>query len=99
MEQVRLPTDFTPIHELLAAILIAYILWRIGPRILRRERSDGTVFAWYLMLSGVARFLVEFIRINPKLFLGLSNAQVASALCFIGGAILLWTLPPIQKTR
>jgi phosphatidylglycerol---prolipoprotein diacylglyceryl transferase len=89
----------TPIYELLAAILIAYILWRIGPRILRRERSDGTVFAWYLMLSGVARFLVEFIRINPKLFLGLSNAQVASALCFIGGAILLWTLPPIQKTR
>jgi phosphatidylglycerol:prolipoprotein diacylglycerol transferase len=89
----------TPIYELLAAILIAYILWRIGPRILRRERPDGTVFAWYLMLSGLARFLVEFIRINPKVFFGLSNAQMASALCFVGGAILLWILPPVQKAR
>jgi phosphatidylglycerol---prolipoprotein diacylglyceryl transferase len=88
----------TPIYELLAAILIAYILWRIGPRILRRERPDGTVFAWYLMLSGLARFLVEFIRINPKVFFGLSNAQMASALCFLGGAILLWTLPPARQT-
>jgi len=89
----------TPIYELLAAILIAYILWRIAPRILRRERPDGTVFACYLMLSGLARFLVEFIRINPKLLLGLTNAQLASALCFIGGAIVLWRLPPGQHAR
>jgi phosphatidylglycerol:prolipoprotein diacylglycerol transferase len=89
----------TPIYELLAAIAIFYILWRIGPRILRRERPDGTVFAWYLMLSGLARFLVEFIRINPKVFLGLSNAQTAGALCFLGGAILLWALPPGAPPR
>src|ERR1700693_4689991 len=89
----------TPIYELLAAILIAYILWRIGPRILRRERPDGTVFAWYLILTGLARFLAEFIRINPKVFFGLSNAQMAGALCFVGGAILLWILPPVQKAR
>ena len=89
----------TPIYELLAALLIAHILWRIGPRILRRERPDGRVFACYLMLSGLARFLVEFIRLNPKLFLELSNAQIASVLCFVGGGILLWTLPPTQQTR
>jgi len=88
----------TPIYELLAALVIAYFLWRIGPRILRRERPDGTVFACYLMLTAWARFLVEFIRINPKLLLGLTNAQLASVLCFIGGAILLWKLPPGQHT-
>ena len=92
----------TPLYELLAALLIAYLLWRIGPRILRREQPDGTVFAYYLLLTGLSRFLVEFIRINPKLFLGLTNAQVAGVVCFISGAILLWKLstgqaPSAQK--
>ena len=84
----------TPIYEFLAALVIAHIVWRIGSRLLRRELPDGTVFAWYLILSGIARFLVEFIRINPPLLFGLSNAQLASAACFVGGAILLWALPP-----
>jgi phosphatidylglycerol:prolipoprotein diacylglycerol transferase len=84
----------TPIYELLAALVIGHILWRIGPRILRRELPDGTVFAWYLILSSIARFLVEFIRINPRVLFGLSNAQLASAFCFVGGVILLWALPP-----
>jgi phosphatidylglycerol:prolipoprotein diacylglycerol transferase len=83
----------TPIYELLAALATAYFLWRIGYHILRRERPDGTVFALYLLLSGLARFLVEFIRINPKLLLGLTNAQVASVACFIAGVILLWKIP------
>jgi phosphatidylglycerol:prolipoprotein diacylglycerol transferase len=89
----------TPIYEFLAALVIAHLLWRIAPAIMRRERPDGTVFAWYLMLSGLARFMVEFIRINPPLLLGLSNAQLAGALCFVGGGILLWRLPPGQKAR
>src|SRR5271155_2742882 len=36
-------------------------------------RRPGEVFAAYLILTGVARFLVEFIRINPRSFLGMSN--------------------------
>lgn len=89
----------TPIYEFLAALAIACVLWRIGPSILRRERPDGTVFATYLILTGWARFLVEFIRINPRLLLGLSNAQMASVLCFVAGAILLWKLPPGQRAQ
>jgi phosphatidylglycerol:prolipoprotein diacylglycerol transferase len=83
----------TPIYELLAALVTAYLLWQIGYRVLRRERADGTVFAVYLLLTGLARFLVEFIRINPKLLLGLTNAQAASLACIVAGAILLWRLP------
>jgi phosphatidylglycerol:prolipoprotein diacylglycerol transferase len=89
----------TPIYEFLAALVIAQFLWRIAPNILRRERPDGTVFAVYLMLSGWARFLVEFIRINPPVLFGLSNAQLASVLCFVAGAILLWRLPPAAAGR
>jgi phosphatidylglycerol:prolipoprotein diacylglycerol transferase len=42
------------------------------------------------MLSGIARFLVEFIRRNPKILLGLSNAQLASLGSAIIGAGLVW---------
>jgi len=37
----------------------------------------GQITGEYLVLSGVARFLVEFIRINPRIYWGMSNAQVA----------------------
>jgi phosphatidylglycerol---prolipoprotein diacylglyceryl transferase len=49
---------------------------------------SGSAFAAYLILTGVARFLVEFIRINPRSFFGLTNAQVASLLSVIAGTIL-----------
>jgi phosphatidylglycerol:prolipoprotein diacylglycerol transferase len=52
---------------------------------------DGSVFANYLILTGLARFVVEFIRINPRSFLGMSNAQAAGLGCVIAGVILwLW---------
>jgi phosphatidylglycerol:prolipoprotein diacylglycerol transferase len=89
----------TPIYELLAALVIAHILWRVGRSILGRERPDGTVFAYYLLLNGLARFLVEFIRINPRVLLGLSNAQFAGVACFVSGVILLWALPPASEPK
>jgi phosphatidylglycerol---prolipoprotein diacylglyceryl transferase len=48
----------------------------------------GYVFAAYLILTGVARFLVEFIRINPPSFLGLTNAQLASLASILAGALV-----------
>ncbi len=52
------------------------------------SRQPGEVFAAYLVLSGAARFLVEFIRINPRSFLGMSNAQSAAAISVITGSVL-----------
>ena len=52
--------------------------------------GPGYVFAVYLILTGVARFLVEFIRINPRSFLGLTNAQTASLLSILAGVVLYW---------
>jgi len=43
----------------------------------------------YLVLSGVARFLVEFVRRNPKVLWGLSNAQLASAGSVLAGIVLV----------
>ncbi|HPD78151.1 MAG TPA: prolipoprotein diacylglyceryl transferase, partial [Spirochaetota bacterium] len=39
-------------------------------------------FFIYLLLNGVARFAVEFIRLNPKTALLLTQAQLV-AICFI----------------
>jgi len=82
----------TPIYELAGALVIAGMLWRIGSRAIASGRAAGTVFAWYLILTGVARFLVEFIRINPRSFLGMTNAQSASILSAISGTLLLWAV-------
>jgi phosphatidylglycerol:prolipoprotein diacylglycerol transferase len=59
----------------------------------------GYVFAYYLLLSGAARFLVEFIRINPRVFFGMSNAQVVALGCFIAGAFLLNSLGRTQAAK
>jgi phosphatidylglycerol---prolipoprotein diacylglyceryl transferase len=57
-----------------------------------RTIPRGTVFAHYLIWTGVARFLVEFIRINPRSFFGMTNAQTAALGSIILGVILIWYL-------
>jgi phosphatidylglycerol---prolipoprotein diacylglyceryl transferase len=60
--------------------------------------ATGAVFAAYLVMTGAARFLVEFIRINPRSFFGLTNAQAASVASMIAGAALWWRVSR-GKTR
>ncbi len=55
-------------------------------------RPAGAVFAAYMIYTGVARFLVEFIRINPRSFFGMTNAQTASVASVVLGVALLWHL-------
>ncbi len=78
----------TPIYEFLIAILIFWILWKVGERAIKTRASNGIVFAAYLVLTGVARFLIEIIRINPRSFFGMTNAQAASALSILAGIAL-----------
>ncbi len=91
--QFGLPADCrvhpTPIYEFLAALVIFWILWKLGERAIRMRSPNGTVFAAYLILTGAARFLVEIIRINPRTFFGLTNAQAASVVSVIAGIGLL----------
>lgn len=75
----------TPIYEFLASVVIFWILWKLGKS---TEGPKGIVFAWYLILTGLARFAVEFIRINPRVIFGLTNAQLMSLVCIIAGLAL-----------
>jgi len=81
----------TPIYEFLFAALLAWWLWRRGtPKDGASPSPIGALTGEYLVLSGVARFAVEFIRRNPRIFLHLTNAQIASVLTVLAGAGLIW---------
>ena len=75
----------TPVYELLFAMVVFGVLWRLGvPR-----KALGWLTGVYLVLTGVGRFLVEFERINPRLYWGMSNAQVAALGSVVVGAIVM----------
>ena len=78
------PVHPTPIYETLAMGLVAYLLWR-----LRDRYQAGVLFCIYLMLAGTERFLVEFLRRNEHVFLGLTQAQLISLGMIAAGAIWL----------
>ena len=80
----------TPIYEFVVWMLIAYVLWRIGAYVLQQKKSAGLVFCGYLVFTGIARFLVEIIRLNPRSFFGMSNAQAASAASVLLGVALFF---------
>jgi prolipoprotein diacylglyceryl transferase len=82
----------TPLYEFFIWLAIAAFLWHMGTKALLGPKAKGEIFANYLILTGVARFLIEFIRINPRSFFGLSNAQAASLASIIAGAVLLWRI-------
>ena len=82
----------TPLYEFLIWMAIAALLWRMGTKELRGQKAHGEIFCNYLLLTGAARFLIEFIRINPRSFFGLTNAQAASLASVLIGGVMLWRI-------
>lgn len=86
----------TPIYEFILAVMILIFLWKIR----KKETPDGVLFMNFLVLHGFARFIVEFIRINPRLILGLSEAQIISVfliLIGISGIIFFKKNPGLKR--
>jgi phosphatidylglycerol---prolipoprotein diacylglyceryl transferase len=77
----------TPIYETVTMCLLAYVLWSLRDRV-----RPGVVFALYLLLSGLERFLVEFIRRNNEVFIGLTAPQLESAALIVIGSTWLLML-------
>jgi phosphatidylglycerol:prolipoprotein diacylglycerol transferase len=82
----------TPLYEFFIWLAIAAVLWRMGAKYVREPMGKGEIFSMYLVLTGFARFLIEFIRINPRSFFGMSNAQTASLVSIALGVALLLRL-------
>jgi phosphatidylglycerol:prolipoprotein diacylglycerol transferase len=75
----------TPIYEMLAYLAIFLILWRQRSH----ARPSGSLLGQYLILTGVARFAVEFVRRNPDVALGLTLPQFFSLGFLVIGVVLL----------
>jgi len=84
----------TQLYESAVGILLFLFLWS------RRKKNQraGTMFFSYLLLAGIERFSIEFLRTNEKyLFDTFSGAQMISFLMiFVGSYFLLF---PILNTN
>lgn len=82
------PTDElvhpTPIYESVAMGLVALVLWRLRDRF-----APGLLFALYLVLAGLERLLVELIRRNEPVLVGLTLAQLLSVAMILAGGVWL----------
>ncbi len=76
----------TPIYETLAMGVATIVLWRLRGRLVR-----GVLFGLYLVIAGVERFLIEFIRRNETVVAGLTLAQVISVgMVVAGSGFIAW---------
>lgn len=87
----QVPVHPTPLYEAIGALLIAGVLWWLG-----RRTSGPGVFAWYLLLSGAARFAVEFLRINDPVILGLTQPQMWA---LVGAGVGMVLISRVKRSR
>jgi phosphatidylglycerol---prolipoprotein diacylglyceryl transferase len=74
----------TPVFETVSMGLVALVLWQLRDRL-----PPWGLFGLYLLLAGTERLLIEFIRLNDSVFLGLTQPQLISLAMMAGGAALL----------
>ena len=77
----------TPLYEIAAMLFVTWILWRLATRY---DKSGWWTFGWFLVLSGVERVLVEFVRRNPVWFWHLTQPQWVSIVSIVIGVGLIW---------
>ncbi len=77
------PTQLYEVALMLGAFFVLWV-WR------KRDRPVGWLFGLYLVLAGVERFLVEFLRAKDDRFLGPFTIAQATSVCLVAvGAYLL----------
>ena len=83
----------TPLYELFAWMLIAYVLWRLGARFLQQKRSAGLVFCVYLRSRASHVFWLKRFASTHGRFSESSNAQAASvASVLLDSSSTSWSL-------
>jgi phosphatidylglycerol:prolipoprotein diacylglycerol transferase len=80
------PVHPTQLYEVVIALSLFAFLWKRG----KSRLKPGQLFAAFMGLYAVERFLIEFVRAKGDRYLfGLSTAQALSILLIIG-AVMLW---------
>lgn len=85
----------TQLYEIAAALLIFLFLTGVRSRLTR----TGALFGLYLVLAGVERFLIEFLRTNAPGPLGMTVAQWFSLGLIAVGGWLYGSRAPRESAR
>jgi phosphatidylglycerol:prolipoprotein diacylglycerol transferase len=84
----------TPLYEVVMSALAFAVLWTLR----KHAHQAGWLFAVYVLLVGVERLLIEFIRVNTTYDLfgfAVTQAQIISVLCIGAGiAGMIWLSRP-----
>lgn len=75
----------TQLYESVSLFVMTVVLVALR----RRGAANHVVFGWYLVAAGTLRFLIELVRVNEVVFLGLTTAQLFSAAIIAVGVWLL----------
>jgi phosphatidylglycerol---prolipoprotein diacylglyceryl transferase len=104
---LNIPLEPTQLFE--AAVEFANFLFLMW--LLKRRKFDGQVFASFLMLYGIARFFLEYLRDDPgrgTVFGGaMSGTQLIAIGLVVSGALIWWrksgpkavAVQPVEATR
>ncbi len=79
----------TPIYESLMSFGAFAVLWKLR----RHAHEPVWLFGVYLLLAGIERLLIEFIRVNTHYVLfgvEVTQAQLIAAACVIAGLVVMW---------
>ncbi len=90
-----LPVFPTPVYEIIMCLILFAILWSVR----KKFTTPGRLFAVYLIMNGVERFLIEHIRVNTQYhFFGINptQAEIISLGLIIVGIILYWYAPKFK---
>ncbi|MGI8547030.1 MAG: prolipoprotein diacylglyceryl transferase family protein [Gemmatimonadaceae bacterium] len=67
---------------------VIHILWRLRDH----KHAEGWLFGVYMVMAGVERFIVEFLRAKDDRFFGpLTSAQVVALAFVVAGVIWMRT--------
>lgn len=83
-------------YELVWDVIVLAVLLRLRGRLPR----DGMVFALYIALYAFGRFFITFTRVDAKVALGLSQAQVVAVIMMVVSApVIYWMATRPGKQR
>ena len=74
--------------EVACALLSAVVLLIM----IKYKVQQGRIYAWYLIIFGATRFLMEFLRDDEKIWLGMSEYSFHALAAFIVGLICMIVL-------
>ena len=91
------PVHFIGLYDCLLMVGIFVVLWVYWHSV-RGHPPEGRVWALYLVLFGLGRFLESFVRQDPVVALGLQEAHLLGlAYAFSGVSYLFWARRQSQK--